>query len=47
MENIQAPWIGRDPSWYEEGFSEDDYFDAHADDGDWEWENWWEKEARR
>lgn len=40
MENIQAPWIGRDPSWYEEVFSEDDYFDAHSDDADEEIEDY-------
>ena len=35
-ENIQAPWIGRDPSWYDDGFCDEEYFDAHADDGDYE-----------
>ena len=42
MENIQAPWIGKPE---EEREDPDGYFDAHADDGDWERENWWEKEA--
>lgn len=34
--NIQAPWIGRDPSWYDDGFCDDESFDVHADDGDYE-----------
>ena len=41
MENIQAPWIGKPE---EEREAPDGYFDAHADDGDWERENWLEKE---
>lgn len=36
MEKLQAPWIGRDPSWYDNCFCEDESFDAHADDGDYE-----------
>ena len=33
MENIQAPCIGKPEGEWE---APDGYFDAHADDGDWE-----------
>lgn len=43
MENIQAPCIGKPEEEWEDP---DGYFDAHADDGDLERENWLEKETK-
>ena len=40
MENIQAPWIGKPEDEWEDP---DGYFNAHADDGDWERENYCEE----